>query len=162
VSAVGTKLYASTLPNVDSLSNAIIYSFFASQSSGPQLDNKDLKQINVDDLEEIDLKWQMDMLTMRARSYQAKEAPNNFALIAITSSSSNSSSDNEISSCSKACSKAYSQLETQHDTLTENFHLVFHTPPSDENKHLAFNVQLSPTKPEQDPSSRPSAPIIED
>nr|GFA87423.1 ribonuclease H-like domain-containing protein [Tanacetum cinerariifolium] len=39
--------------------------------------------------------------------------------------------------------------------------LVFHTPPSDENEHLAFNVQLSPTKPEQDLSSRPSAPIIE-
>nr|GFC19857.1 hypothetical protein [Tanacetum cinerariifolium] len=40
--------------------------------------------------------------------------------------------------------------------------LVFHTPPSDENEHLAFNVQLSLTKPEQDLSSRPSAPIIED
>nr|GEU83571.1 ribonuclease H-like domain-containing protein [Tanacetum cinerariifolium] len=40
--------------------------------------------------------------------------------------------------------------------------LVFHTPPSDENEHLSFNVQLSPTKPKQDLSSRPSAPIIED
>nr|GEX61303.1 hypothetical protein [Tanacetum cinerariifolium] len=40
--------------------------------------------------------------------------------------------------------------------------LVFHTPPSDENEHLAFNVQLSHTKPEQDLSSRPSAPIIQD
>nr|GFA97476.1 ribonuclease H-like domain-containing protein [Tanacetum cinerariifolium] len=40
--------------------------------------------------------------------------------------------------------------------------LVFHTPPSDENEHLAFNVQLSPTKPDQDLPSRPSAPIIED
>nr|GFB17576.1 hypothetical protein [Tanacetum cinerariifolium] len=40
--------------------------------------------------------------------------------------------------------------------------LVFHTPPSDENEHLAFNVQISPTKPEQDLSSRPSAPIIKD
>nr|GFD48845.1 hypothetical protein [Tanacetum cinerariifolium] len=40
--------------------------------------------------------------------------------------------------------------------------LVFHTPPSDETEHLAFNVQVSPTKPEQDLSSRPSAPIIED
>nr|GFB51847.1 ribonuclease H-like domain-containing protein [Tanacetum cinerariifolium]GFC06566.1 ribonuclease H-like domain-containing protein [Tanacetum cinerariifolium] len=40
--------------------------------------------------------------------------------------------------------------------------LMFHTPPSDENEHLAFNVQISPTKPEQDLSSRPSAPIIED
>nr|GEX70951.1 hypothetical protein [Tanacetum cinerariifolium] len=40
--------------------------------------------------------------------------------------------------------------------------LVFHTPPSDENEHLAFNVQLSLTKPKQDLSSRPSAPIIKD
>nr|GEX05553.1 hypothetical protein [Tanacetum cinerariifolium] len=67
VSTVGAKLTASTLPNVDSLSNAVIYSFFASQSSSPQLDNKDLKQIDVDDLKEMDLKWQMAMLTMRAR-----------------------------------------------------------------------------------------------
>nr|GFB90864.1 ribonuclease H-like domain-containing protein [Tanacetum cinerariifolium] len=40
--------------------------------------------------------------------------------------------------------------------------LVFHTPPSDENEHLTFNVQLSPTKPEQDLPSTSSAPIIED
>nr|GEZ27617.1 ribonuclease H-like domain-containing protein [Tanacetum cinerariifolium] len=35
VSAVGTTLSASTLPNVNFLSNAVIYSFFASQSSSP-------------------------------------------------------------------------------------------------------------------------------
>nr|GEX84199.1 hypothetical protein [Tanacetum cinerariifolium] len=57
VSAIGAKLTASTLPNVDSLSNVVIYSFFASQSSSPKLDNEDLKQIGVDDLEEMDLKW---------------------------------------------------------------------------------------------------------
>nr|GEU97736.1 copia protein [Tanacetum cinerariifolium] len=67
VSVVGAKLTASTLPNVDSLSNA--YSFFASQSSTPQLDNEDLKQIDVDDLKEMDLKWQMAMLIMRARRF---------------------------------------------------------------------------------------------
>nr|GEW80308.1 ribonuclease H-like domain-containing protein [Tanacetum cinerariifolium] len=334
VSAVGTKLTASTLPNID-----------------------------VDDLEEMDLKWQMAMLTMRARrflqktgrnlgangptsmgfdmnkvecynchrkghfarecmslkdsrrtavaepqrrnvpvetstsnalvsqcdgtgtydwSYQAEEEPTYFALMAFSSSSSNSSSDHEVSSCSKACSKAYYQLQTQYDKLTENFQnikllnievqlrdtalttlrqnldttekekddlnmklekfqtsskrltdllasqtsekaglrynsqvftkamfdcdnyyssesicdswppsnlydrfvpsggyhvvpppvtgtfmpqkldLVFHTPPSNENEHLAFNVQVSPTKSKQDLSSRPSAPIIED
>nr|GFD22931.1 hypothetical protein [Tanacetum cinerariifolium] len=38
--------------------------------------------------------------------------------------------------------------------------LVFHTPPSDENEHLALN--LSPPKHEQALSSRPSALIIED
>nr|GFC78485.1 hypothetical protein [Tanacetum cinerariifolium] len=37
------------------------------QSNSSQLDNEDLKQIDPDDLEEIDLKWQMVMLTMRAR-----------------------------------------------------------------------------------------------
>nr|GFA46871.1 hypothetical protein [Tanacetum cinerariifolium] len=137
VSAGGAKLSASTLPNVDSLSNAVIYSFFTSQSSSPQLDNEDLKQIDADDLEEMDLKWQMAMLTMRARkslkdsrrtavaepqrrsvpvktstsnalvsqcdgtcsydwSYQAEEEPTNFALMAFSSSSSNSSSDCEF------------------------------------------------------------------
>nr|GEV52618.1 ribonuclease H-like domain-containing protein [Tanacetum cinerariifolium] len=63
-----SKATVSTLPNVDSLSDAVIYSFFVSQSNNPQLDNEDLKQINPDDLEEMDLKWQMAMLTMRARS----------------------------------------------------------------------------------------------
>nr|GFC69996.1 hypothetical protein [Tanacetum cinerariifolium] len=103
-------------------------------------------------------------------SYQTEEEPTNFALIAFSSSSLNSSSDNELSSCSKACSKAYYQLKSQYDKLTENFRtfmppkpdLVFHTPLSDENEHLAFKVQISLTKPEQDLSSRPSAPIIKD
>nr|GFC67870.1 hypothetical protein [Tanacetum cinerariifolium] len=145
VSAVGAKLTASTLPIVDSLSNAVIYSFFASQYSSPQLDNENLKQIDVDNLKEMDLKWQMAMLTMRAKrflqktgrnlgangptsmgfdmnkrrnvpvetstsnvlvsqcdgtgtydwSYQAEEELTNFALMAFSSSSSNSSSDNE-------------------------------------------------------------------
>ncbi|GJT86301.1 ribonuclease H-like domain-containing protein [Tanacetum coccineum] len=35
----------------------------------PQLVNEDLQQINLDDLEEIDLRWQMAMLTMRARRF---------------------------------------------------------------------------------------------
>nr|GFA46641.1 hypothetical protein [Tanacetum cinerariifolium] len=61
-----TKVPVFALPNVDNLSDVVIYSFFASQSNIPQLDNDDLKQIDADDLEEIDLKWQMAMLTMRA------------------------------------------------------------------------------------------------
>nr|GFA02389.1 hypothetical protein [Tanacetum cinerariifolium] len=69
VSTVSTKIPVSPLPNVDSLSNAMIYSFFASQSSSPQLDTDDLKQIDADDLEEMDLKWQMALLTMRARRF---------------------------------------------------------------------------------------------
>nr|GEV80221.1 retrotransposon protein, putative, Ty3-gypsy subclass [Tanacetum cinerariifolium] len=254
VSAVGTKLSASTLLNVNSLRNAVIYSFFASQYSSPQLDNEDLKQIDADDLEEMDLKWQMAMLTMRARkrnvpvetltsnalvsqcdgtgtydwSYQAEEEPTNFALMAFSSTSSISSSDCEkglesvearllvykenesileeniklltieVQLRDTALTTLRQKLDTtkkERDDLNLNkswppsnlydrfvpsggYHavpppvagtfmppkrdLVFYTPPFDENKHLAFNVQLSQTKPEQDLSSRPSAPIIED
>nr|GEY72089.1 hypothetical protein [Tanacetum cinerariifolium] len=244
VSAVGAKLSASTLPNVDSLSNAVIYSFFASQYSSPQLDNEDLKQIDADDLEEMDLKWQMAMLTIRARkflqktgknlgvngptsmgfdmanvkcynyhrkghfarecrsskdsrrtavaeprrksvpcdgtgfydwSYQAEEEPTNFALMAFSSSSSNSSYDYKagLGYNSKVFTQAmfdcdnYYSFESDTDSwppsnLYDRFvpsgryhavpppmsgtfmprkpDLVFHTPPSDENEHLAFNV----------------------
>nr|GEW27464.1 hypothetical protein [Tanacetum cinerariifolium] len=100
VSVVCAKMPMSFLPNVDSLSNAVIYSFFASQSSSPQLDNEDLKQIDVDDLEEMDLKWKiaMDILQGSVGSYdwsfQAEAKPANYALMAFSSSSS--SSDNEV------------------------------------------------------------------
>ncbi|GJV26947.1 retrovirus-related pol polyprotein from transposon TNT 1-94 [Tanacetum coccineum] len=40
-----------------------------SQQNSPQLDNKDLQQIHPDDLEEMDLRWQMAMLTMRAKRF---------------------------------------------------------------------------------------------
>nr|GEV37656.1 hypothetical protein [Tanacetum cinerariifolium] len=76
VFVVCTKVPASSLPNVDSLSNVVIYSFFASQSNSLQLDNEDLKQINVDDLEEMDLRWQMAMLTMWAIRFLQKTGRN--------------------------------------------------------------------------------------
>nr|GEV51705.1 integrase, catalytic region, zinc finger, CCHC-type, peptidase aspartic, catalytic [Tanacetum cinerariifolium] len=56
VSAASSTAPVSTLPNVDSLSDDVIYSFLTSQSNSPRLDNKDLKQIDADDLEEMDLK----------------------------------------------------------------------------------------------------------
>ncbi|GKD02932.1 retrovirus-related pol polyprotein from transposon TNT 1-94, partial [Tanacetum coccineum] len=54
---------------IDNLSDVVIYAFFVSQPNSPQLNNKDLRQINPDDLEEMDLRWQMAMLTMRARRF---------------------------------------------------------------------------------------------
>nr|GEV85306.1 putative ribonuclease H-like domain-containing protein [Tanacetum cinerariifolium] len=76
VSTAYVKLHASPLPNVNSLSNAVIYSFFTSKYTSPQFDNKDLKQIDVDDLEEMDLRWQMALLTMRARRFLQKTGKN--------------------------------------------------------------------------------------
>nr|GEX84966.1 hypothetical protein [Tanacetum cinerariifolium] len=46
VSTASTKVPVFALPNGDTLSDAIIYSFFASQSNSPQIDNDDLKQID--------------------------------------------------------------------------------------------------------------------
>ncbi|GJS66656.1 ribonuclease H-like domain-containing protein [Tanacetum coccineum] len=54
---------------INNLSDAVIYAFFASQPNSPHLDNEDLQQIHLDDLEEIDLRWKMAMLTMRARRF---------------------------------------------------------------------------------------------
>nr|GEW16747.1 hypothetical protein [Tanacetum cinerariifolium] len=76
VFAASPKAKVSTLPNVDSLIDVVIYSFFSSQSNSPQLDNEDLKQIDPDDLEKIYLKWQMAMLTMRAWRFFQKARRN--------------------------------------------------------------------------------------
>nr|GEZ46259.1 hypothetical protein [Tanacetum cinerariifolium] len=73
VFAASIKVLVSTLPNVDTLSDAVIYSFFASHSYSTQLDNNDLKQIDADDMDEIDLKWQMAMLTMRERRFPQRK-----------------------------------------------------------------------------------------
>nr|GEY79081.1 ribonuclease H-like domain-containing protein [Tanacetum cinerariifolium] len=168
-----------------------------------------LLNIDVDDLEEMDLRWQMAMLTMRARrvillenvdlpmiieglSYQAEEEPVNFALMAFSSNSSSLSFDNKVfTQAMFDCANYYSSESDSKSWPPSNLYdrfipscryhvvsppytgtfmppkpdLVFNTAPIlVETDHLAFNVQLSPTKPEQDLShtSRPSAPIIED
>ncbi|GJW15225.1 hypothetical protein Tco_0019358 [Tanacetum coccineum] len=61
---------------IENLSDAFIYAFFASQPNSPQLDNEDLQQIHPNGLEEIDLRWQMAMLTMRARAPKNQENMN--------------------------------------------------------------------------------------
>ncbi|GKE56823.1 hypothetical protein Tco_1496008, partial [Tanacetum coccineum] len=66
VFAANTQVNAS---NIDNLSDAIICAFLSSQPNNPQLAHEDLQQIHLDDLEEIDLRWQMAMLTIRARRF---------------------------------------------------------------------------------------------
>ncbi|GKC12394.1 putative ribonuclease H-like domain-containing protein [Tanacetum coccineum] len=45
------------------------YSLLANQSSCPQLDHEDLEQIDEHDLEEMDLKWQVAMISMRMKKF---------------------------------------------------------------------------------------------
>nr|GFA48653.1 ribonuclease H-like domain-containing protein [Tanacetum cinerariifolium]GFA49133.1 ribonuclease H-like domain-containing protein [Tanacetum cinerariifolium] len=215
VSAVCAKLHVSSHLNIDSLSTAVIFSFFASQSTSPQLDNEDLKQIDTDrhlgDNRVTSMGFDMSKVecynchkkghfAKECRSpkdsrrsgcydwsYQAEEKPANFALMAITSSSS--FSDNETND---KHSLGYFSLESDSESLSPSspsdrlqpsggYHvvpppiigtfmppkpdLVFHTAPiAIETDHSAFTVQLSPSKPVQELShtNRPYAPIIKD
>ncbi|GKB37282.1 putative ribonuclease H-like domain-containing protein [Tanacetum coccineum] len=59
----------STLDSTANLSDATIYDFLANQPNGSQLVHEHLKQIYKDDFEEMDLKWQLALLSMRARRY---------------------------------------------------------------------------------------------
>nr|GEW16828.1 putative ribonuclease H-like domain-containing protein [Tanacetum cinerariifolium] len=140
---VSAKIPISALPNVDTLNNAVIYSFFASQSKSPQLDNDDLKQIDADDLKEIDLKWQMAMLTdLICPRWSATTATRKDTL--------------------------YQSGDGYHvvpPPYTGTFmppkpDLVFHnTPNVAKIVHTAFNVELSLPKPDKDlsPTQRPLA-----
>ncbi|GKB31412.1 hypothetical protein Tco_0870813, partial [Tanacetum coccineum] len=68
VSAASSKDQASIVSYADD----VLFSFFSNQSNALQLDNEDLKKIDADDLEEMDLKWQVAMLTMRIKRFIKK------------------------------------------------------------------------------------------
>ncbi|GKC16077.1 hypothetical protein Tco_1012859 [Tanacetum coccineum] len=69
VTTASTQATAVNSTTIDNLSDVVIYAFFASQPNSPHLNNEDLQQINPGDLEEMYLRWQMAMLTMRARRF---------------------------------------------------------------------------------------------
>ncbi|GKA74866.1 ribonuclease H-like domain-containing protein [Tanacetum coccineum] len=56
----------------DNLSDAVICAFLASQPNSPQMLREDLEQIDPDDLEEMDLQWEMAMLVIRARRFMKR------------------------------------------------------------------------------------------
>nr|GEW76161.1 uncharacterized mitochondrial protein AtMg00810-like [Tanacetum cinerariifolium] len=65
-STASTKVStASSQTSTANLSDATVYAFMANQSNGSQLVHEHLEQIHEDDLEEIDLKWQLALLSMR-------------------------------------------------------------------------------------------------
>nr|GEZ04048.1 hypothetical protein [Tanacetum cinerariifolium] len=182
VSTISIKIPVFALPNVNTLSNAVIYSFFASQSNSPELDNDDLKQIDANDLEEIDLKWKMAMLTVRARwsattairkdtlqgSVGLLRIPEGMKRNLLTMPSWHSHLQVLL-----VLTMRYQSGDGYHDVpppYTRTFmppkpDLVFHNAPHvNETVHIAFNVKLSLTKPDNDlpHTHRPSTPIIED
>ncbi|GKA51692.1 putative ribonuclease H-like domain-containing protein [Tanacetum coccineum] len=86
-------------------------------------------EMDEDDLEELDLRWQVAMLTVRALvaqdglggydwSNDFEVEPVNYALMAISSSISSSSSDSEVQKCSK-CLESFKCLQKNYDTERE-------------------------------------------
>nr|GEX64417.1 putative ribonuclease H-like domain-containing protein [Tanacetum cinerariifolium] len=125
--------------------------------------------IDVDDLEEMDLRWQMAMLTMRARRSPRDSRrpgavePQKRTVLAETSTSNALVSQVDESDCeSWPPSSFYDRFQPSGGyhvappPYTGTFmppkpDLVFNTAPTAvKTDHLTFNVQLSPTKPEQD------------
>nr|GEW39304.1 hypothetical protein [Tanacetum cinerariifolium] len=161
-----------------------------------ELDNDDLKQIDDDDLEEMDLKLQIAMLTVRARRFLQRTG-RNLGANGPTSIGFDMSKV-ECYNCHKkgTLQESVGHLRTQEgisetdeslpaSPIYDRYHsregyhavpppytgtfmprkpdLVFHDAPNvHETVHTAFNVKLSPTKPDKELSHRPSAPIIKD
>nr|GEU40855.1 hypothetical protein [Tanacetum cinerariifolium] len=171
VSCASTKPLTCILPNVDNLSDAVIYSFFASLSNSHQLDNDDLKQIDADDLEEMDLKWQMAMLTMRVRRFFRGYDTQVFNSTVFDCDELISSDSNESVRASPMHDR-YKSGEGYHAVsppytgtfMPLKLDLVFLDAPTvTETVPNVLNVETRITMPpkELSQSNRPSAPIIE-
>ncbi|GJX13434.1 hypothetical protein Tco_0205192 [Tanacetum coccineum] len=66
---VSTTHTQSSPTSGDNLSDVVICAFLASQPNSPQMSKEDLEQIDPDDLEEMDLQWEMAMLKIIARRF---------------------------------------------------------------------------------------------
>ncbi|GKF84973.1 ribonuclease H-like domain-containing protein, partial [Tanacetum coccineum] len=66
---VSTGSTPSTKNSTAYLSDATLYAYLATQPKGSQVVHKDLEQIHEDDLDEMDLKWQLALLSMKARKF---------------------------------------------------------------------------------------------
>ncbi|GJX69351.1 ribonuclease H-like domain-containing protein [Tanacetum coccineum] len=72
VNATHTQVNTVNSTSVDNLSDVVICAFLSSQPNSSQLAKEDLEQIDPDDLEEMDLHWEMAMLTIRARRFMKR------------------------------------------------------------------------------------------
>ncbi|GKB58612.1 putative ribonuclease H-like domain-containing protein [Tanacetum coccineum] len=60
---------ASSQVNTASVSDNIVYTFMVENPNGSNVLHQDLEQIHEDDLEAMDLKWQLSLLSVRAKKY---------------------------------------------------------------------------------------------
>ncbi|GJW36431.1 ribonuclease H-like domain-containing protein [Tanacetum coccineum] len=72
VGGTNSSSQVSSTPGADK----VVCSLFAQQTTSPPLDNEDLQQIDQDDLEELDIRWQVAMLTVRVQRFIKKTGRN--------------------------------------------------------------------------------------
>ncbi|GJU31584.1 ribonuclease H-like domain-containing protein [Tanacetum coccineum] len=144
VNTASTQGAADSSTTVENLSDAMIYSFFASQPSIPQLDNEDLQQIHPDDLEEMDLrigfdKSKVECFNCHERGHFTREcrAPRNqdsrnkdptrrtipveeTTSKAIVSYSSTNSEVSNNSNCCSSCLECVKDLKEQNEQLVKD------------------------------------------
>ncbi|GJQ99470.1 hypothetical protein Tco_0522455 [Tanacetum coccineum] len=150
VSTVSTPVStASTHDDTAKLSDTIVYAFLANQPNGSHLVHEDLEQIHEDDLEEMDLKWQLALLSMRARRPRNQDNSKRIVNVEDTSSKAMVAfdgagfdwifmADEEVptnialmafsysevhkdKTCSNTCLKSFKTLKTQYDNLRVEF-----------------------------------------
>ncbi|GJW29498.1 putative ribonuclease H-like domain-containing protein [Tanacetum coccineum] len=81
--AISQVSTASTQVSNANLSDDTVYAFLANQPNRSQIVYEDLEQIHEDDIEEIDLKWQLALLSMRTRRTVNVEETSSKAMVAI-------------------------------------------------------------------------------
>nr|GEW69512.1 ribonuclease H-like domain-containing protein [Tanacetum cinerariifolium] len=191
VSAASAKVPVSALPNVDTLSDVVIYSFFANI----KLLKLDV-QLRDNPLVVLRKKYEKaeqerDELKLKLEKFQTSSKNLSQLLASQTNDKTGLGYDTHVFTSSMFdCDEMFSS-ETDESLLSspiydryqsgEGYHvvpppytgtfmppkpdLVFHNAPTvNETVHAAFNVELSPTHPDKDLSytHRPSALIIED
>ncbi|GKC20285.1 hypothetical protein Tco_1022435 [Tanacetum coccineum] len=121
VSAANSNNNASTLPNVDSLSDAVIYSFFSRDRlkvADGNADNES-KEISQEDMKESRAHKNQDSRNKETttKTMPVEETTSN----ALVSQCDGFGLDTEVSTCSKACLKSYETLKEHYDNLTKDF-----------------------------------------
>nr|GEW72856.1 hypothetical protein [Tanacetum cinerariifolium] len=153
VNTASSQVNTATSLNIDNLSDAVIYAFMASQPNCTHLINEDLKQIHPNDLEEMDLKWQMAMLTMRARRF-LKNTGRKLNL----NENDSVAFDKAKVECYNCHKRGHFVLECQAPRGQDNKRLeeLFNEPKTKKSKDKSNEVELKSVRKDSD------APIIKD
>nr|GFC12346.1 hypothetical protein [Tanacetum cinerariifolium] len=67
-----TTAFPTSSVNVATISQDTASAFIASQPNGSQIKFEDINQIDEDDIEEMDIKWNMTLLSMRAYKFRKR------------------------------------------------------------------------------------------